>query len=237
MSRRGAAGLCSALATTFVLPSCGTFGEGTPDVADAASPVEAGGDAGPEAANAPTDGGGADSVADVDAGPCRGAADCARYVFVTSETFTGEDLGGAIAADQKCSLRAATSGTATIRARKYKAWISSAGFAASKRLTHGTRPYVLPDGTLLANDWAQLTTGALFHPIDRDEANAPVGAGFVWTGSDIFGNATEKTCTDWTINGAANVGTVGRSEAVDSTWTNSGAMNCGTGLRLYCIEE
>lgn len=228
----------AAAALAMELAACGTFGavEAVPGndagVPSDGSPASDTGSAPPEA-SAPD----ASSVADVDGGACKGVADCRRYVFVTSETFTGEDLGGAIAADQKCTLRAQVSGDPTIRTRKYKAWLSSTGFEASKRLTHGTRPYVLPDGTLLANDWAQLTAGSLFHAIDRDEGNAPVAEGFVWTGTDIFGNATSSTCAGWSLNGVDNVGTVGRSDAIDSTWTNSGTKGCGTGYRLFCVEE
>ena len=229
------------VATVFAvaLAACGTFGgvEREPEPDAAAPALEASTADVPE----PPDGGAADAGdrpgVGVDGGPCQGAADCQRFVFVTSETFTGEDLGGAIAADGKCTNRAAATGTPEIKVRKFKAWISEVGFEASKRLTHGTKPYVLPDGRLLANDWNQLTQGSLFHPIDRDEANAPAPAGFVWTGSDIFGNATPTTCTGWTIGGADDKGTVGRAEAKDSTWTNSGVQSCGTGHRLFCIEE
>lgn len=173
-------------------------------------------------------------------GPCIGVAACARYVFVTSEVYTGEDLGGAIAADGKCTVRASAASTLpALAGREWQAWLSDdvAQASASARLTHGTRPYRLANGSLVANDWTQLTSGALLHAIDVDEQGRVLGQEFVWTGTTAFGQATPQTCTNWTLNGASNYGTVGQASAKDSTWTNSGAVTCGSGHRLYCVEK
>jgi hypothetical protein len=179
--------------------------------------------------------------APVDAGrpPCAGEAPCARLVFVTSEFFAGEDIGSAIGGDGRCAARAALSKNPAIAKRQWQAWMSDDGanFTAAARLTHGTMPYRLPSGVLLANDWAQLTSGALAHAIDEDEDARHVGADFVWTGTTTSAQRATATCTGWTINGTANTGTVGRTNAADSTWTNSGTVGCGEGHRLYCIEK
>lgn len=188
-----------------------------------ASPVDAGADAGdghPE-------------------GGCRGVAACPRWVFVTSETYGGDDFGGAISADGRCTNVAALPRTVPrLRGLKFKAWVSddSAQGEAASRLTHGTQPYHLADGTQIATTWAQLTSGSLFHAIDRDETNAVVAPTFVWTGTTTLGTRTLSTCTGWTI-GSQTPGTVGRTGALDSTWTNSGTIACGTPYGFYCIEE
>ena len=104
-----------------VLAACGSFG-GIPEesAADAAPGMEA--SVGVDVSVA--DGSVADVAADTrDAapdGPCNGIASCTRFVFVTSDTYTGEDLGGSIAADSKCTNRAALAGAAgALRGRSH----------------------------------------------------------------------------------------------------------------------
>lgn len=229
------------------LAACTSFGSDSTDTpveggADASSSGDAGRDE-PDGIDATDDV--RDASVDVGAeggveGPCLGEIDCPRIVFVTSETFSGEDLGGAIAADQKCTRRAESPlSLPAIRVRKWKAWISDddASRSASSRLTHGTRPYRLPSGALVANDWVQLTSAALLHAIDRDETGAQVGQEYVWTGTQTSGQVTPANCTNWTIGGAENKGTVGLANRADSVWTNAGLAACGAGYRLYCFEQ
>lgn len=180
-----------------------------------------------------------DAGAGIEAGPCNGLAACDRFVFVTSNTYTGEDLGGAIAADGKCTVLASLAeASPVLRGRTFRAWMSDDidNTQPVNRMTHGTRPYRLEDGALIANDWNQLVSGAgLLHAINRDEKGATVGATRAWTGTTAFGLRTLATCTSWTIGGTN--GTFGNTSATDSTWTNSGKEVCSTGLRLYCIEQ
>lgn len=230
------------LGVSSALVACTSFGSETAEPPSDASisPNDAGtdvlqpSDAGDGTRDASTDTGAADAA------PCEGEPDCPRLVFVTSESFSGEDLGGAIAADQKCTRRAESPlSLPAIRVRKWHAWISddAANRTASARLTHGTRPYRLPTGALVANDWVQLTSAALLHAIDRDETGAQVGQEYVWTGTQTSGQATASTCTNWSIGGSENKGTVGLANRSDSVWTNGGVMPCGSGYRLYCFEK
>lgn len=231
----------SALACALAFSaSCTTFGTEAPaapadsGAAEGASPdgpsvegavVEAASDAGPGDGGRPV---------------CAGEADCERYVFVTSDVYTGEDIGAAIGADGRCNARAALAGTLPqLVGRSFQAWVSDdlANFTASARLTHGTRPYRLVNGVLVANDWNQLTSGSILHPINVTEQGSVVGQELVWTGTNALGEVATKTCTSWSINGADNTGTVGRANVTDSTWTNSGISMCGVGHRLYCFER
>jgi hypothetical protein len=113
------------------------------------------------------------------------------------------------------------------------------GARAASRLTHGTQPYRLADGTLIANSWTQLTSGGdLLHAIDRDETNAIVPEGtVVWTGTRTNGTTTLSTCMGWTLQGPANIGTVGTVKLAAGAWTNARTEDCRTGQRLYCLEE
>lgn len=229
--------LACALAT---IASCTTFGTEAPaeatdggaaEGASADGPAvdaavaEASSDAGPGDAGRPT---------------CAGEADCERYVFVTSGVYSGEDIGAAIGADGRCNAYAALAGTLPrLVGRSFQAWVSDdlANFTASARLTHGTRPYRLVNDVLIANDWTQLTSGSILHPINITEQGLTVGQELVWTGTTALGAVTAKTCTNWSINGVDNTGTVGRANVTNSTWTNSGTSMCGIGHRLYCFER
>lgn len=229
-------------ATVSAITSCASFAASPSDPAVTA-------DASAESHDGSSDAGGTDTTAkdasveaDADAAraPCRGEAACRRYVFVTSDLYAGEDIGGSIGADGRCTNRAAVPGTlAVLAGRVWQAWISDDGanLAASARLTNGTMPYRLADGTLIANSWTQLTSGALLHAIDMDETGKTIGNDFVWTGTQAFGQVTLTNCTNWSINGTDNRGSVGRANAKDGTWTNSGAVSCGNGHRLYCFEQ
>ena len=222
--------------------SCASFGSAPGDatvIADASTESNDGSsDVG--STDAPAKDASVEAGADAARGPCKGDAACTRYVFVTSEFYAGEEIGGSIGADGRCSNRAVLPGTLLVLAgRAWRAWISDdiANLSASARLTNGTMPYRLADGTLIANNWTQLTSGALHHPIDLDETGKTIGSDFVWTGTQAAGQVTLTNCTNWSLNGPGNNGTVGRANAKDSAWTNSGAVFCGAGHRLYCFEE
>jgi len=214
-----------AFAVGLLVVSCTTFGSEPSEPSPDPSPVDgSASEAGPDAAF----------------GPCQGEAACPRFVFVTSDLYSGEDIGASIGADGKCTVRASLATALPIlKNRKWQAWMSDdiVNTSASARLTHGTMPYRLANGTLVANDWIQLTSGALAHAIDVDEMGKTVGQDFVWTGTQAFGQATALTCTNWSINGANNRGTVGIATRADSSWTNAGATPCGEGHRMYCFEK
>ncbi|MDB5218048.1 MAG: 5-nucleotidase [Myxococcaceae bacterium] len=181
-----------------------------------------------------------DAATDARKPSCAGEASCVRYVFVTSALYAGEDIGAAIGADGRCNSDGSLNGVhPALAGRTWQSWISDdvANTTASARLTHGTMAYRLADGTLIANDWAQLTSGSLAHAIDLDETGKTVGQDYVWTGTQAFGQATTQTCTNWSINGLTNRGSVGLASASDSSWTNAGAVFCGDGHRLYCFEK
>ena len=225
------------LACVSLVTACGSFGSTSTDGPGDADAVD-----GTRRGDAASLGDASDApVEDAEAGACGGEAACPRFVFVTSDLYTSEDLGASIGADGKCTLRAALAGTLPALAnRTYKAWVSdaNASTSASARLTHGTMPYRLANGTPVANDWRQLTSGTLLHAINLDERGTEVGQDFVWTGTTGFGQSTGSTCMNWSLNGAGNTGTVGGASAADnSSWTIAGTAPCGEGHRLYCIEQ
>jgi hypothetical protein len=152
-----------------------------------------------------------------------GVVNGAKRVFVSSETYTG-DLGGLDGADAKCQALA----DAAHLGGTFKAWLSTSTVDAADRLTHSTRPYTLVDGTLIANDWTDLTTVksecipdpayghnrciVLRHLLDMTERGGPPptvqlpGAcarpHFAWSSTEYNGVKSTGhyfgTCRDWT---------------------------------------
>jgi hypothetical protein len=175
-----------------------------------------------------------------------------KHIFVTSQLFDG-NLGGLAGADAKCQAAA----NAGVLGGTYMAWLSTPTLAASSRLSQSTGPYVLPDGSLVANGWAGLTSGTLLHAIDVTEFGMPAttapanqasctgvpGDQLVWTNTDTNGgiannNALQSCGGNWSSNAAGQVGLIGRLSATDGSW----AVVCGGGpcqnvAPLYCLEQ
>src|SRR5262249_55630490 len=116
-----------------------------------------------------------------------------KIVFVTSATHTG-NLGGLSGADAICNTDAAAGGLPGT----YMAWLSDGSVGPSTRFTHALVPYVLPSGTVLANDWTDLTDGNLANPI-RETANLLGVHDSVWTATFTDGtNHGSGDCVHWT---------------------------------------
>jgi hypothetical protein len=172
-----------------------------------------------------------------------------NVVFITSENFTGGSLGGLDGADAICQKFAAAGNLPG----KYRAWLADTAGSPGTRFTKSGGPYKLVDGSLVANDWPDLTSGALRHPINLTERGGTPQtttvceprAVYVWTGSGAAGNPInpEASCGDWS-NDASGSFLVGRGDVMDSTWSYAcgGIGNptpfCGNfGAALYCFQQ
>ncbi len=106
------------------------------------------------------------------AGPAY-ADDNEKTVFVTSAVFDG-NLGGLAGADAKC--QAAADGPASVvPSGTYLAWLSDGTDSPDTRFTKTAHPYLLPDGTKIAEDFFDLTDGSILHAIDIDPTGKPLG--------------------------------------------------------------
>ncbi|HEY5922342.1 MAG TPA: hypothetical protein VIV11_11755 [Kofleriaceae bacterium] len=166
-----------------------------------------------------------------------------RRVFLTS-TFYDGNFGGLAGADAKCQERADAAGlTGT-----YKAWLSDDTTSAGSRLEHSPDPYILVDGTVVANDWSQLGSSFLAHAIDKTELGGPPTV--IWTGcgswAGVFtGTRTPngsswpgQTCQNWTSSSSSDIALIGHAFASNSHWTNLCSYQpCSTPTPLYCIEQ
>lgn len=156
----------------------------------------------------------------------------AQRVFVTSTAYAG-DLGGLDGADAHCQVAASSAGLSGI----WRAWLGTSGTSPLVRLQHGDLPYVRLDGVVVADDWADLTDGALAAPIAIDEtgAHVPAADAIVWTASDAAGASMGGMCSDWSEQNSG--GFYGDANGADATWAHIACQPCTLQARLYCFEE
>ena len=113
---------------------------------------------------------------------------------------------------------------------------STADSSVADRLTQSAVPYVLVDGTRIADDWADLTDGSLQAVIDLDATGMSHWAD-VWTGTLPSGLAyTEADCDGFT-NGGMGSALCGTTQSINSSWTANQVPTCDTRLRLFCFEQ
>jgi hypothetical protein len=157
-------------------------------------------------------------------------------VFLTSAAYLG-NRGGLAGADTDCTNAARNGG----QPGTWTAWLSDDATNAVDRINDGGGgPYQLINGTVVADDMADLLDGTLDAPILIDESgNTVAGAFEVWTATNADGTSGAGTCDNWTSSDAGFVALIGRSDAVDDTWTNVNNIvdDCETFNRLYCFAD
>jgi hypothetical protein len=171
-----------------------------------------------------------------------------RRVFITSQQWTA-NLGGTSGADTKCQAAA----NSVSLGGTWMSWTSTSISNPSMRFVHSTVPWKLLDGTLVANDWSDLTSGALENPINRDENDNLVSwsdnpySGIAWTDTSTTGHWSgyPSDCSEF-MNGVsssvyASVGYNGYSGTYQGfMWTDaqlSAGYACDSVLSLLCFEQ
>jgi hypothetical protein len=177
-------------------------------------------------------------------GTCAGGScinEAHRIVFTTSKPHNGA-FGGFEGADSYCNESAAEAGLSGV----FMAWISTAQLGPAARMTHFMGPYRLPNGELIANDWIDLTDGALAHAIDSDEfGELPPAAEIcegqeVWTNTDPDGTPlTELDCQGWTSADQSATSNAGQWSGTMFSWTASGCVSigCAATAPIYCVQQ
>lgn len=157
-----------------------------------------------------------------------------KRFFVTS-TSTNGNMGGLAGADAICAARALAGGLSGT----YKAWLSDSSVSAASRLNHSPVAYRLVDGTMIANDWEDLTDGSLDAPPNVDEFGHSTGSVTIWTGTNGEGAAfAPHSCADWTSPSSDVIGVFGFSGYYDTpAWTLGYFDYCDALNRLYCLEQ
>ncbi len=158
---------------------------------------------------------------------------CAKLIFLTSQTYTG-DLGGVAGADAKCQTSAAAGGLGGT----FKAWISTASSWPALTFTRSAAAYVLPTGAIVSNGWTDLVSSAsLRHLIDSDEYSRFASNG-AWTGTSESGSwLGGPNCGDWTSAASVTNGGIGYGAVSPDKWSNYATNGCSFPWPLICMEQ
>jgi hypothetical protein len=155
-----------------------------------------------------------------------------KRVFVTAAT-QGANFGGLEGADALCASEALAAGLEG----EFRAWLSTIGSPVAGRFTQSSVPYVLVDGTPIAENWEDLTDGSLLAPIDIDAAGQSQG-GDVWTGTLPSAEPFEDDdCAGYASNDAGMTGLCGTTRSIGPAWSASQTPSCDTPLRLFCFQQ
>jgi hypothetical protein len=162
-------------------------------------------------------------------GPC--------ITFVTDSVHDG-NLGGIAGADAICQQEAIENSLPGT----YRAWISdSSGETPTSRLVHSTGPYVLVNGTVVANDWADLTDGNLQSAIERTPSGSLAPASATWTNTSDDGTTAPDnySCNNWTSNSPSDVGNAGDVLSNLPRWSYAymNPWSCSENLRIFCVQH
>jgi len=162
-----------------------------------------------------------------------------KIVFVSSQQHNG-NFGGLAGADAFCQ-GLADNATAGPLGGTYKAWLSYGTDAPATRFIRGS-PYVLVNGTKVADDWADLTDGSLDNAILRDENNVIHNNQRIWTGTNPTGGTypgvpSVVNCSGWSTTAAQ--ARTGQNNFTGSGWTSGFNSSCGnfSAHRVYCFQQ
>lgn len=188
-----------------------------------------------------------DSANDKDA--CSDDCVPARWVFLTSKTFTGEltsnlSSNGVLLADSYCRELALAANLGT-PLDNWTAWLSDANSSPSTRMDTSFRGwYRLPnaDGEpiAIAKGWEDLTDGSIEAPINRTETGEIASEPTAWTSTNAQGKLEGSNhCNNWSVGLLQVKGIAGDPNATDSTWTvmNKNPFGCSGGGNLYCFQN
>jgi hypothetical protein len=100
-----------------------------------------------------------------DANGCNTQCGRDRYVFLTSQGYSG-DFGAVSGANSLCKKAAMLAGLPNHET--YRAWMSDETFSPAEWFFWSRGRYILTNGVVVAKDWNDLTDGPSQHPIDVD---------------------------------------------------------------------
>ena len=161
-----------------------------------------------------------------------------KTVFVTSVSFNG-NLGGLKGADDKCQAQA-DDPASIVPSGTYLAWLSDGTDSPNTRFTKSSHPYLLPDGTKIAENYTDLTDGSIQHFINIDPTGKTVGQNPFWTGTNEDGTTAQpfRTCTGWMEPITNARGMIGSTGHTLTTWSSQAQNRCNTiRNRLACFQQ
>lgn len=142
-------------------------------------------------------------------------------------------LGGLAGADNVCQTEAAAAGLTG----SFLAWLSDGTDSPDTRFTRSAFRYLLPSGTPVARDYADLTDGTILNPIDETSTGGAASAA-VWSNVTTAGLPVGGLhCLLWTSLSPSILGNTGLTSSTSSTWTQAGAGTCNIPRSIYCFEQ
>jgi hypothetical protein len=160
-----------------------------------------------------------------------------KIVFVTQGTWNG-NLGGIAGADQKCQQEAQQAGLQGT----FVAWLSDGNIDAKDHIDcRDDKRYVLPNGTVVADNCSDLLDGTIDNPINvYANGQSAGGERSVWTGTLHTGIKTglgvNGHCGGWSIDVSTTSGSVGYRDKNNNHWTAITGGTCNNSFRLYCFQ-
>jgi hypothetical protein len=171
-----------------------------------------------------------------------------RQVFVTSTTIVGGSIGGLPGADDFCRTLAVQAGLGS----SYSAWLSDAVSSPLARFAEDVGPYQLVDGTIVANNWKELTSGKLRHAIDLTErvaepqlSDGACAGRFAWSDTTSTGDLVSSalSCQQWSdpmgvgASWASTIATTSWSDACEANVPGRPDLTCLSRAPLICVEQ
>ncbi len=162
-----------------------------------------------------------------------------KTVFITSAKFKG-NLGGLAGADDKCQVE--VDGPASIvPSGTYLAWLSDGTDSPDTRFTKSAHPYILLDGTKIAENYTDLTDGSILNAINIDSTGKALGLQPFWTGTKADGTTAplSVTCTGWKDPLPYHHGMHGQTNMTSPTLSTLHPMHsCRIGFSpLLCFQQ
>ncbi len=170
------------------------------------------------------------------AGPAHADPD-EKTVFVTSAKFKG-NLGGLAGADAKCQAEA-DGPASVVPSGTYLAWLSDGTDSPDTRFTKTAHPYLLPDGTKIAEDFFDLTDGSILHSINIDSTGKSTGKQLFWAATNADGTTAQAflTCAGWVDPYAAAKGMGGSTIETGKLWSSYQYDRCKRSHQLACFQQ
>jgi hypothetical protein len=153
----------------------------------------------------------------------------ANIAFVTSMTYTPQQLAGVAGADAICTGLGAGIG----KPGRYVAWLSTVAAPAVQRLGNASG-WVRTDGKPFAASKQDLLAGKILYPLRRDENNNEV-LGPVLTGTLPDGSSSEN-CVEFTSTSGTELALLGFTDGSTTIWTNGSEGPCNGSYYIYCLQ-